>query len=109
MNQALATMMGAAITGAAALTVGVLAYIFGRVQKEHEVRFTRLYERRAAVTAKLYRLLKELSGGFETWRSHHNAKEVTEREQQHEYTGEKLNELLACYTNEDIWLSPKAW
>jgi hypothetical protein len=60
-------ILAALITGTVSLTVGVLAYIFGRLQKEHEVRFSRLHERRAEVVAELYQLLHEISVGFEQW------------------------------------------
>lgn len=105
MSQVVATIFAASITGSAALTVGVLAYVFGRLQKEHEVRFTRLYERRADVVATLYTLVHQLSVGFDTWRSHHNAGQVAERDQQNQPIRKKLDEFRDCYVEKDIWLS----
>lgn len=103
--QPTATLLSAAINGIAVLTGGVLAFIFGRLQKEHEVRFTRLYERSAEVIANLYSTINKISNGFENWYDYHNTKQYTEREQTYAAIGRTLKELHAYYLEKDIWIN----
>jgi len=105
-NSQVAPIIAALITGTVSLTVGVLAYIFGRVQKEHEVRFTRLYERRAEVIAALYTLLHDISEGFRTWAHYDRIPgEANERNKAFRSVRSDLDKFRRCYLEKDIWIS----
>ena len=102
-------ILAALITGTVSLTVGVLAYIFGRLQKEHEVRFSRLHERRAEVVAELYQLLHEISVGFERWDGYNEEGDYPSRNDAYRSVKEKLNRFSDLYQQKDILISPELW
>jgi hypothetical protein len=108
-SQQSTSLLGPLITSTVALTVGILAYIFGRLQKEHEVRFTRLYERRAQTIAELYELLHDLLRRFRLWRRFHVQERQTKRDGQAEPIRETLNKFYRTYRGEDIWLTTSTW
>lgn len=105
MSQQAATILGASITGSIALTVGVLAYIFGRLQKEHEVRFTRLYENRARIIAELFTLLQDLLNCFTDWRDFHQQERDEERNSRNKPIRETLDEFHNVLRTKEIWMS----
>jgi hypothetical protein len=109
MNQVGATLLAASITGVVSLTVGILAYLFGRIQKEHEVRYSRLYEKRAEVLASLYETLHELTRRFNIWRSFHRRRQIPRRDEQNEPIREILDQFYKVYREQDIWISRDTW
>jgi hypothetical protein len=68
--QPVATLAAALFTGSAVLAAAVIAYIFGRRQKEHEVTFAGVYERRADAIADMYGEIADLDQGLPAWISY---------------------------------------
>jgi hypothetical protein len=98
-----ATVTGALITGTIALTVGILAYIFGKRQKEHEIRFSGLYERRAKIIAQLHKLLNELSTKFEDWPENDEDSEGQNLHEQADSLKQTLDKFRSCFYGQAIW------
>lgn len=105
MSQQAATILGASITGSIALTVGVLAYIFGRLQKEHEVQFTRLYESRAEIIASLFTLLQDLLNRFTNWRDFHEQDRKDARDGENQPIRDTLDGFYEVLRRKEVWMS----
>jgi hypothetical protein len=105
MSQQVATVLGALITSSIALTVGVLAYVFGRLQKEHEVRFAWLYERQAEITVELYTYLQGLLDRFTDWRDFHEQGREDARDTQNQPIRETLDKFHEVLSMKEIWMS----
>src|SRR5215217_674613 len=105
----IAPIIAALITGTVALTVGVLAYVFGRLQKEYEVRFTRLHERQAEVVAELYQLHHQTLADYRRWDRHNELGDYRSRNIAHRSAGKKLNRFSVLYEEQDILISPWLW
>jgi hypothetical protein len=106
-SQQVATLIAALITGTIALTVGILAYIFGRMQKEHEVQFSRVHEQRAKIVADLYKVLYDIQKGIDKWKQYTlmEGAKVAEQRKTFLAIAKLIDKFADCYCKEDFWIS----
>lgn len=87
---------------------GISGYLFRVRGDERQIRYTRLFERRAEVLAKLSELLFWVQKDFESWTSpigHHGE---PSKQEKMEAAAARFNELSNYYYTNTIWLD-EAW
>lgn len=110
----MSTIIGASITASVTLTAALLAYVFGRLQKAFEVRYTSFYERQAEVTSELYSLVYTISKEFKTWLSLQegddgSASTSEQLNKQKSAIEEAIKKFRSCYIEHDLWISKETW
>lgn len=81
-----------------------LGYFFRRRGDEHQIRYTRLYEQRAEVIARLYELSFEVSQALFEWTSPFGYSEGPTKEELGNQAITRVNELVAYHQTNAIWL-----
>lgn len=106
-EQQWATIIGASITASVTLTAALLAYVFGRLQKSFEVRYTTYYERQADILGDLYSLMHNISKGFVTYLAglEGNDRDEEQLAGQRNTIAEEIEKFRRCYTENDVWIS----
>ena len=92
----------------------MLAYVFGRLQKAFEVRYTSFYENQAEVASDLYSVVYAISNEFKQWlalkEEDDGSKAAEERlGQQRSVIEEKIEKFRKGYTERDLWISREFW
>jgi hypothetical protein len=113
-DQQWATIIGTSITASVTLTAALLAYVFGRLQKAFEVRYTSFYEHQAEVASDLYTQVYTISNEFKQWlalKEKDDGSEDAENRlsQQRSTIEEAIEKFRKCYAEQDLWISRDLW
>lgn len=109
LTQPWATLLAAAVTALAPLTLG---YVVGRWRTEHQEHYARLVERRVEIAAELYRLLHELANTFRSWQKAQASDDGSQFannqvRSQRDQIKQKVEELADYLAVKDVWLTDR--